>query len=97
MSVTEVFAEHSNSKRDIGDSKKKEKTEHNTGFSRKSCVLFPHNLHITKSSTPPIVSKLGLRAMFAPSFGYQQMLNDGASFMQIYTPFWLVECKSAFF
>ena len=25
------------------------------------------------------------------------MLNDGASFMQIYTPLWLMECKSAFF
>ena len=31
-------------------------------FSRKSCVLFLHNLHITKLSTPLIVSKLGLRA-----------------------------------
>lgn len=35
--------------------------------------------------------------MFAPSFGYQQMLNDGASFMQIYALIWHVERKSAYF
>ena len=43
------------------------------------------------------VSKKAFLSMFAPSFGYQQMLNDGASFMQFYAPFWLAECKTAFF
>ena len=48
-------------------------------------------------NTTIMVVKCWRRHMFAPSFGYQHMLNDGASFMQIYTSRKLRKRKSAFF